>query len=60
MRDGRAVSGVVAEQDGKTLTLRTLAMPADVNVSGDIFGGWVLSQMDIAAGSSAGSAVRSV
>jgi len=36
------------------LTLRTLAMPADVNVSGDIFGGWVLSQMDIAAGMTAG------
>ncbi|MCT4556482.1 MAG: acyl-CoA thioesterase [Pelagimonas sp.] len=32
------------------LTLRTVAMPADVNVNGDIFGGWVLSQMDIAAG----------
>jgi len=32
------------------LTLRTVAMPSDVNVNGDIFGGWVLSQMDIAAG----------
>jgi len=32
------------------LTLRTVAMPADVNVNGDVFGGWVLSQMDIAAG----------
>ena len=32
------------------LTIRTLAMPADANPSGDIFGGWVLSQMDIAAG----------
>ncbi|MFT4650525.1 MAG: acyl-CoA thioesterase YciA [Polaribacter sp.] len=31
------------------LTIRTLAMPADANPSGDIFGGWVLSQMDIAA-----------
>jgi acyl-CoA thioesterase YciA len=31
------------------LTIRTLAMPADSNPSGDIFGGWVLSQMDIAA-----------
>lgn len=30
--------------------LRTLAMPADTNVAGDIFGGWVLSQMDIAGG----------
>lgn len=37
------------------LTLRTLAMPADVNVSGDIFGGWVLSQMDKAAGIIAGA-----
>ena len=37
------------------LTLRTLAMPRDVNVNGDIFGGWVLSQMDIAAGITAGS-----
>ncbi|MEM8631222.1 MAG: acyl-CoA thioesterase [Pseudomonadota bacterium] len=39
------------------LMLRTLAMPADVNVSGDIFGGWVLSQMDIAAGIVAGQRV---
>ena len=32
------------------LSLRTLAMPADTNPSGDIFGGWVMSQMDIAGG----------
>ena len=32
------------------LTTRTMAMPADTNPSGDIFGGWVLAQMDIAAG----------
>ncbi|MFK3690608.1 acyl-CoA thioesterase [Agrobacterium tumefaciens] len=31
------------------LTLRTLAMPADANPAGDIFGGWVMSQMDLAA-----------
>ncbi len=37
------------------LTLRTLAMPADVNINGDIFGGWVLSQMDIAGGIVAGT-----
>ena len=30
--------------------VRTLAMPGDANPSGDIFGGWVLAQMDIAAG----------
>jgi acyl-CoA thioesterase YciA len=32
------------------LSMRTVAMPADTNPSGDIFGGWVLSQMDIAGG----------
>jgi acyl-CoA thioesterase YciA len=31
-----------------SLTIRTLAMPADANPAGDIFGGWVMSQMDIA------------
>lgn len=35
--------------EGK-LSLRTLAMPADTNPAGDIFGGWLLSQMDIAGG----------
>lgn len=38
------------ENPSGDLTLRTVAMPADVNVNGDVFGGWVLSQMDIAAG----------
>jgi len=32
-------------------SLRTLAMPADANPSGDIFGGWIMSQMDIAGAS---------
>ena len=32
------------------LSLRTLAMPADTNQNGDIFGGWLLSQMDIGGG----------
>lgn len=36
------------------LATRTLAMPGDANPSGDIFGGWVLSQMDIAGGITAG------
>lgn len=41
----------MSEKSGEprgSLQLRTLAMPADTNPSGDIFGGWVLSQMDIA------------
>jgi len=32
------------------LTIQTAAMPADTNANGDIFGGWLLSQMDIAGG----------
>jgi acyl-CoA thioesterase YciA len=40
------------------LTLRTLAMPKDVNTNGDIFGGWVLSQMDMAAGIVAGARAK--
>lgn len=35
------------------LLLRTLAMPADTNPNGDIFGGWIMSQMDIAGGTMA-------
>lgn len=32
------------------LTIQTLAMPADTNANGDIFGGWIVSQMDLAGG----------
>jgi acyl-CoA thioesterase YciA len=38
-----------AEPQGD-LTVRTIAMPADTNANGDIFGGWVMSQMDQAGG----------
>ena len=43
---------VIAEriEDRGEPAVRTLAMPADTNPSGDIFGGWVLAQMDLAAG----------
>lgn len=41
-----------------TLTIRTLAMPGDTNPAGDIFGGWVLSQMDIAGSIHAVEAVK--
>jgi acyl-CoA thioesterase YciA len=36
----------MATPDGK-LTLQTIAMPADTNANGDIFGGWLMSQMDL-------------
>ena len=32
-----------------TLVLQTVAMPADTNYNGDIFGGWIMSQMDLGA-----------
>src|SRR5436309_12624607 len=32
------------------LCIRTMAMPADTNRNGDIFGGWLLSQMDVGGG----------
>ncbi len=38
------------DQPRGEMQTRTLAMPADANPSGDIFGGWVLAQMDIAGG----------
>lgn len=40
----------MADEPRGTLTTRTLAMPADANPAGDIFGGWVMSQMDLAGG----------
>jgi acyl-CoA thioesterase YciA len=38
--------------------IRTIAMPADTNPAGDIFGGWLMSQMDLAAGSAAAQRSR--
>ena len=46
------------DQPKGELAIRTLAMPADTNPSGDIFGGWVMSQMDIAGGITAGVRAR--
>jgi acyl-CoA thioesterase YciA len=38
------------EEPRGELTVRLIAMPSDTNANGDIFGGWVLSQMDQAGG----------
>ena len=47
--------------DGPTgdLCIRTLAMPADTNQNGDIFGGWLLSQMDVGGGIFASKVAKS-
>jgi acyl-CoA thioesterase YciA len=50
-RQAAEVHGELMPQEPRgELSIRTLAMPADTNQNGDIFGGWVLGQMDIAGG----------
>jgi acyl-CoA thioesterase YciA len=39
------------DPSAETPVIRTIAMPADTNPAGDIFGGWLMAQMDLAAGS---------
>ena len=41
------------DREATPASLRTIAMPADTNPNGDIFGGWILSQMDLAGGTHA-------
>ena len=38
------------DQPRGELVIRTIAMPADTNPNGDIFGGWIMSQMDLGSG----------
>ena len=44
--------------DGYALTLRVVPMPADLNGNGDVFGGWVMAQVDIAGGIAAARRAR--
>ena len=43
-----------AESPKGEVAIMTVAMPADANPAGDIFGGWLLAQMDIASGRAKG------
>lgn len=43
----------MSEDETRQPSIRTIAMPADTNPNGDIFGGWILSQMDLAGGTHA-------
>jgi len=49
---------MTALPQGKEPTLRVVPMPADENQAGDIFGGWIMSQVDIAGGTIAGRIAR--
>ena len=51
MTDANAASGsLMGHEPSGDLTIRQLAMPADTNANGDIFGGWLLGQMDLGGG----------
>ena len=43
---------------GRLPALRVMPMPADANQNGDIFGGWIMSQVDVAGGTVAGRVAR--
>jgi acyl-CoA thioesterase YciA len=53
-----ASPNIETEPQGE-LCIRTLAMPADTNQNGDIFGGWLLSQMDVGGGVFAAKVAKS-
>ena len=54
-----AESGAAARlPEGKEPALRVIPMPADANHTGDIFGGWIMAQVDIAGGTAAGRLAR--
>src|SRR3990170_244282 len=53
-----AMADPVKLPEGKEPVLRVLPMPADANHHGDIFGGWIMSQVDIAGGVLAGRHAR--
>ena len=61
MTDTQAVHAAARDLRGAAgdLCIRTLAMPADTNPNGDIFGGWLLSQMDIGGGMFASKIAKS-
>ena len=52
--DAQTAAGTPTEEPRGDLAVRTLAMPADTNPAGDIFGGWLMSLMDVAGGIAAG------
>ena len=48
----------MSEVPSEEPVIRTIAMPADTNPAGDIFGGWLMAQMDLAAGNLAARIAR--
>ena len=42
------LGGPLSLPDGSVLVMRVMPLPADVNGNGDVFGGWIMAQVDIA------------
>ena len=42
------LTGPLSLPDGAELVMRVMPMPADVNANGDVFGGWIMAQVDVA------------
>ena len=42
------LTGPLSLPDGSELVMRVMPMPADVNANGDVFGGWIMAQVDVA------------
>src|SRR6266850_4749660 len=55
---GRCITSSMEKLPDKQPALRVLPMPADANQNGDIFGGWIMAQVDIAGGTMAGKLAR--
>jgi len=53
------MTGTSDTEPSSDLCIRTLPMPADTNANGDIFGGWLLSQMDVGGGVFASKVAKS-
>jgi acyl-CoA thioesterase YciA len=51
--DELRMTAIDIDRETTPASLRTIAMPSDTNPNGDIFGGWILSQMDLAGGTHA-------
>ncbi len=56
--DGVQAAAAAQQVPHGTPVIRTIAMPADTNPAGDIFGGWLMAQMDVAAGNVAARRAR--
>ncbi|MDR2260543.1 MAG: acyl-CoA thioesterase [Azoarcus sp.] len=59
MTDGKLAGNDCGEMSGRQPALRVVPLPADLNPAGDVFGGWIMSMVDIAGSVAARRRTRS-